>query len=322
MKRSLILMLTVALTASAVAQNKVYRDENNMFTMTQQGDVTMICRGSDGQLKEQISFINEKGMAPIATTFNEKGLPSSIISNGEKINITYEADGKTITAQMESKEGKSEKQTVKMNDDYSNYHAPGLVGWMDENLSKLSNNYGKYLNGAAEAIDKLGDIKWTTGGVAKDAKWVKKLGGFFKSNKASIVKSTLIGPGATLVGAWDDMKSLINGGISSGLVLTKSLLKVTGNYSSWKRSWSDFVYKQLDDEDFMQHLTEDELLDTFGMSDEEWAAYKKKKRAQWKAEQKQRLEENSKKFGGQELIDGGHKIDKENYTGNLIDPKE
>ena len=72
----------------------------------------------------------------------------------------------------------------------------------------------------------------------------------------------------------------------------------------------------------MQHLTEDELLDTFGMSDEEWAAYKKKKRAQWKAEQKHRLEENSKKFGGQELIDGGHKIDKENYTGNLIDPKE
>ncbi len=323
MKRSLFLLLMVALTVSAVAQHKVYRDDKNMFTMTPQGDVTMISRGDDGQLKEQISFINEKGVAPMATTFNEKGLPSSVISNGEKINITYDPDGKTAYAQMVCKDGKSEKQTIQLKDDYSNYHAPGLIGWMDENLSKLSSNYGKQLNAAADVLDAIGtikDINWTTGSAPKNAKWVEKLGGFLRSNKSSIVESVLIGSGVTILETWDDMKSVIEGGISRGLIVAKTLLKVTGNYNSWKNAWSDYVYKQLDDMDFLDHLTYEEYLDTWGMSDAEWEAYKKKMRAQWKEDQRKKVEENSKKVEGLELIAGDRERTRKNYTGNLIDP--
>lgn len=76
-----------------------------------------------------------------------------------------------------------------------------------------------------------------------------------RSNKSSIVESVLIGSGVTILETWDDMKSVIEGGISRGLIVAKTLLKVTGNYNSWKNAWSDYVYKQLDDMDFLDHLT-------------------------------------------------------------------
>jgi len=221
------------------------------------------------------------------------------------------------------KDGKSEKKTIQLKDDYSNYHAPGLIGWMDENLSKLSSNYGKQLNAAADVLDAIGtikDINWTTGSAPKNAKWVEKLGGFLRSNKSSVVESVLIGSGVTILETWDDMKSVIEGGISRGLIVAKTLLKVTGNYNSWKNAWSDYVYKQLDDMDFLDHLTYEEYLDTWGMSDAEWEAYKKKMRAQWKEDQRKKVEENSKKVEGLELIAGDRERTRKNYTGNLIDP--
>lgn len=321
MKRGLLMVTMTALAMTTWAQHKVYRDDNNMITMTSQGDVTMICKDNNGQLKEQVSFINEKGVAPIATTFNDQGLPSSIVSNGEKINISYAPDGKTAYAQMVCKEGTSKKQAFQLNQDISGYHAPGLIGWLDANLSNVSTNYGKQLNQAAEILDKVGTLSgFDYGSIKKEAKWVDKGKEFLKSNKASITEQVLIGSGVTILETWDDMKSVIEGGISRGLIVGKTLLKVVGNYNSWKKSWSDFVYNHLDDMDFIDHLTYDEYCETMLMTGDEWEAYKKKMRAQWKEQNRKQVEENRTKFEGQELIEGTIERTRQDYDGYLISP--
>lgn len=328
MKR-LFIFIIVALPLCSWAQNKVYTDDNGMITMTSRGNVTMICKGENGMVSEQISFPNEKGVAPMATTFNEQGLPSSIISNGEKVSITYGADGHSATATMTNKDGERAEYKVKVNDDFSNYQAPGIFGMLDKGLESISNDYGKQLNKAANVIDDISTvvgINWTTG-TAKDASWIKKLGGFLKSNQSNIAEQTLIGPGVTPVEYFSDMKGYIQGGIGSGLIVAKTLLKVVGSYNEWKHKWSQFVYNQLDDMDFIDKLTQEEYDSTFGMSDEEWEAFKAQKRAQWKEEQQRLLEANRKKmedqqqdkpYDGQELIEGDHQMTHDNYDGKLI----
>lgn len=329
MKRITLLMMMLLGVASLWAQNKVYTDDNGMMTMTKKGNVTMICKGSNGMVGEQISFPNEKGVAPMATTFNEKGLPASIISNGEKVSLAYGPDGHSVTATMINKNGEKAEYKVKVNADFSNYQAPGIFGMLDRGLEVISSDYGKQLKMAANVIDGIGNVvgtNWTTAS-AKDASWVKKLGGFLRSNQSQIAEQTLVGSGVTPVELFSDMKGYIEGGIGSGLIVSKTLLNVLGTYNEWKSKWSQFVYDQLDDMEFIDHLTPEEWIDTLVMTDEERAAFKAQKLAQWKEEQQRKLEANRKLIEeqhtdntvkGQELIEGDRKMTHENHDGKLI----
>ena len=65
MKKVLIISYLLTLVLQVEAQNKVYTDDKGMITLNKSGDVTMICKGNNGMVSEQISFPNEKrGLFP------------------------------------------------------------------------------------------------------------------------------------------------------------------------------------------------------------------------------------------------------------------
>lgn len=326
MKQIIFLGCLSVLTLQVRAQHKVYTDDKGMITMTSSGDVTLICKGNNGMVSEQVSFPNEKGVAPMATTFNDKGLPSSFTGYGERITIEYGEDGHSCTAKMANKQGEKAEYKVKLADDYSDYHAPGIFGMLDKGLSHVSSEYGDQLKMAAKIADAVGNVaglKMTTGGMAKDAPWITKLGGFLRSNKSEIGEQMLIGVGITPVETFSDMAGYMKQGISSGAIVAKTLLSLVGGYNEWKKKWSDFVYQRLDDMDFIDQLTPEEYMENMLLTGEEWEAFKKEKRAQWAKERQKKLEEGRKQMEedhGQELIKGDRERTRKGYTGNLIDP--
>lgn len=332
MKKVLIISYLLTLVLQVEAQNKVYTDDKGMITLNKSGDVTMICKGNNGMVSEQISFPNEKGAVPMATTFNKQGLPSCLIANGEKVNLQYDANGQSVTVEVSNKEGKRAKYKVKLAENISGYQAPGIFGMMDKGLSKVSSAYGKQLNKAANIIDAINNVvglNWTTGASKNSPYWMDKLGGFIRSNKSNIAEQVLTGSGVTPVEIFSDMSDYIKGGISSGLIVGKSLLSVVANYNSWKKSWSDFVYERLDDDEFLDRLYSEGNTDFMLLTGDEWEAFKKEKRAQWEKEDQEKLignqgklEELNKQLNneGQELIEGFR--EKAGQAGPLITPSK